>query len=163
MITVSNAGPLITLARIGRFELLRHILDHLYIPQAVYDEVVVKGAGKAGADETQRALSDWIDVLAVKDATMTRSLLTKLGQGESEAITMAMEMRANLVLLDDRKARTMAEFMGLNVSGTIGVLLQAHRRGLVRDLEQVLDELKAKGFHIGDRVYFEALKGNQAF
>lgn len=161
MIAISDAGPLIALARIGRFELLRHILGHLHIPQAVYDEVVLKGAGRAGADETQKALSDWIDVLAVKGATMTRSLLTKLGQGESEAITMAIEMRADLVLLDDRKARTIAEFMGLNVSGTIGVLIQAYGKGLVRDLEPVLDELKAQGFHIGDRVYSEALKGNQ--
>ena len=102
-------------------------------------------------------------MLAVKNATMTRSLLTKLGQGESEAISLAMEMQANLVLLDDRKARTQAEFMGLNVSGTIGVLIQACRKGLVRDLEQVLDELKVKGFRIGDKVYFEALNSSQAF
>lgn len=163
MIIVSNAGPLISLARIERFELLRHILGHLYIPQAVYAEVVVQGARKAGSDETQKALGDWINVLAVKDATMTRTLLTKLGQGESEAISLAMEMQANLVLLDDRKARTMAEFMGLNVSGTIGMLIQAYRKGLVRDLEQVLDELKAKGFRIGDGVYSEALNSSQAF
>ena len=158
MIVVSDAGPLIALAKIERFELLRSILVHLCIPQAVYDEVVVKGAGRAGTDETEKALGDWIDVLSVKNVAMVRSLLTKLGKGESEAIALAAERKADLVLLDDRQARTVAKFMRLNVSGSVGVLIQAHREGLVTDLQQVLDELRERGFWIGDDVYSEALK-----
>jgi len=158
MIVVSNAGPLIALARIERFSLLRSIFGHLCIPQAVYDEVVVKGAGRAGADETRKAVGDWIEILPVKDTAMARSLLTKLGRGESEAIALAMETKAALVLLDDERARTVAEFMGLNVSGTVGVLVQAHGRGFLKDLKRALDELKARGFWIDDRIYSEALK-----
>ncbi len=160
MIAVSNAGPLIALAKVNRFELLHRVLGHLYIPQAVYDEVVVKGTGKAGTDETQKALGDWIEILAVKNAAMIQSLLTKLGRGESEAIALAIEIQADLVLLDDRKARTMAGFMGLNVNGTIGVLIQGYRKGLVTDLQQILDELKAKGFRINDRIYTKVLKSD---
>jgi len=110
---VSNASSLIALARIERFGLLQSVFGHLCIPQAVYDEIVVKGAGKAGADETREAVGDWIEVLPVKDTAMVRSLLTELGRGESEAIALALETEGGLVLLDDRRARTVAKFMGL--------------------------------------------------
>jgi predicted nucleic acid-binding protein len=101
VITVSNAGPLISLARIERFELLRELFGKLYVPQAVYDEVAVEGTGRARANETAKAVGDWIEIREVKDRAMVQSLLTKLGKGESEAITLALEMKANLVLLDD--------------------------------------------------------------
>jgi predicted nucleic acid-binding protein len=94
VIVISNAGPLITLARIERFELLRELFGELYIPQAVYDEVVVIGTGRAGANETEQAVGDWIEVQEVKDLVMVRSLLTKLGKGESEAIALALETKA---------------------------------------------------------------------
>lgn len=155
---VSNASPLIALARIKRFALLQSIFGHLCIPQAVYDEIVVKGAGKAGADETRAALGDWIEVLPVKDTAMVRSLLTKLGRGGSEAIALALETEAGLVLLDDQMARTVARFMGLNVSGAVGVLIQAYEKGFVIDLKQALDALRAMGFWFGDEVHSEALK-----
>lgn len=119
MIVVSNAGPLIALAKIEQFELLRELFGKLCIPQAVYDEVVVIGAGKAGANETRQGVGNWIEVKKVKDLVMVKSLLTKLGKGESEAIALALEMKADLVLLDDYKARATAEFMGLNMTGTM--------------------------------------------
>lgn len=56
MITVSNAGPLIACAKIGRFELLHQLFSQVAIPQAVFEEVVIKGAERAGAKETQAAL-----------------------------------------------------------------------------------------------------------
>jgi len=157
MIVVSNAGPLIALAKIGHFELLRSLFGRLCIPQAVYEEVVIRGAGKPGADETMQASNDWIDVLSVEDVVMVRSLLARLGKGESEAIVLALEKEADLLLLDDRKARAVAEFMGLVVSGTVGVLLQAYKQGAVVDLKQLLDALRAKGFWIDDTVYHRAL------
>jgi predicted nucleic acid-binding protein len=157
MIVVADAGPLIASARIGRFDLLRRVFDHVIIPQAVYDEVVVKGSGRPGSDETQRALGDWVEVASVKSTAMARSLATKLGQGESEAIALAVELSADMILLDDSKARATANFMGLRVSGTVGVLIQAHRSGLLSDLRQALDNLRANGFRIDDEVYRRVL------
>lgn len=158
MIVVSNAGPLIALAKIGRFELLRELFGKLYIPQAVYNEVVVVGTGRAGANETGQAVGDWIEVQEVKDLVMVKSLLTKLGKGEAEAIALALETKANLVLLDDYKARTTAEFMGLNMTGTVGMLSQARKKGLISDLRPLLDELRARGFQLSDNIYNEILK-----
>lgn len=158
MIVVSNAGPLIALAKIEQFELLRELFGKLCIPQAVYDEVVVIGAGKAGANETRQGVGNWIEVKKVKDLVMVKSLLTKLGKGESEAIALALEAKADLVLLDDYKARATAEFMGLNMTGTIGMLSRAQKKGLISDLRPLLDELRAKGFRLSDKVYAEILK-----
>jgi predicted nucleic acid-binding protein len=158
VIIVSNAGPLIALAKIERFELLRELFGKLCIPQAVYDEVVVTGTGKAGANETGQAVGDWIEVQEVKDLVMVKSLLTKLGKGESEAIALALEMKADLVLLDDYKARATAEFMGLNMTGTVGMLSKAQKKGIISDLRPLLDELRARGFRLSDKVYAEILK-----
>ncbi|HDN80212.1 MAG TPA: DUF3368 domain-containing protein [Chloroflexi bacterium] len=158
MIVISNAGPLIALARIRHFELLRDLFGHLLIPQAVYEEVVVKGAGRPGAYETASACGDWLNVVSVKDVTIVRSLLARLGKGESEAIALALEKKADLLLMDDLKARAVAEFMGLAVSGTVGVVFQAYRQGIVSDLNQVLDALRAKGFWIDDDVYNRVLR-----
>jgi predicted nucleic acid-binding protein len=158
VIIVSNAGPLIALAKIERFELLRELFGKLCIPQAVYDEVVVMGTGKAGANETGQAVGDWIEVQEVKDLVMVKSLLTKLGKGESEAIALALEMKADLVLLDDYKARATAEFMGLNMTGTVGMLSKAQKEGIISDLRPLLDELRARGFRLSDKVYAEILK-----
>lgn len=158
MIIVSNAGPLIALAKIERFGLLRELFGKLYIPQAVHDEVVVIGTGRAGANETEQAVGDWIEVQEVKDLVMVKSLLTKLGKGESEAIALALETKADMVLLDDYKARATAEFMGLNMTGTVGMLSQAQKKGLISDLRSLLDELRAGGFRLSDKVYAEILK-----
>jgi predicted nucleic acid-binding protein len=119
---------------------------------------VVRGKGKTGADETQKAVGDWIEVRDVQNEAMVRGFLTKLGRGESETIALALELEADLVLLDDYKARTAAEFMGLNITGTIGVLNEACNRGLITKLKRILDELIAKGVRLSDEVYSEVLK-----
>ncbi len=157
MIAVSNAGPLIALAKIGRFALLRSIFGRLIIPQAVYDEVVIAGTGRPGSDETRQACDAWIEITPVQNTSVARSLVTKLGRGKSEAIALAVALAADVVLLDDSKARAVADFMGLRVSGTVGVLAQAHRTGLLIDLRQTLDELCANGFRVSAEVYPQAL------
>ena len=161
MIVISNAGPLIALARVKCLGLLRALLGKIVIPQAVYDEIVVKGKGKAGADKVRNAVGGWVEVQKVRNEAMVRGFLTKLGRGESEAIALALEMKADLVLLDDCKARTIAEFMGLNVTGTVGVLREAYDRGAITELKPILDELIAKGFHLSDDVYNEVLKAGK--
>ena len=157
MLVVSNASPLILLARMERFELLLQIFGRIVIPEAVYAEVVTNSPGRPGAAETQEGVNNWIEVHPVQQRELARSLLTKLGWGESEAITLALEKNADVVLLDDRKARIAAEFMGLQVRGTVGLLIQAYRQGMIENLEQALDELQKAGIRISEAVYKSAL------
>jgi predicted nucleic acid-binding protein len=153
--TVCNATPLIALARIGRLEPLRLAFEQVAIPEAVYDEVVVKGSGRPGAGEVQRA--DWIQVRTVQDRQWVEELGRFLGKGETEAIILAREISAPWILLDDHKARLLAAQEGLNVVGTLGVLKHLKQRGDLDALRPLFDDLRAAGFSMGEE-YDEILR-----
>lgn len=87
MTVVSNASPLIALARVNRLELLRALFGRLIIPDAVWNEIVLSGVGKAGKADFLRA--DWIETRPVNDRALTSLLKHDLGAGESEAIVLA--------------------------------------------------------------------------
>ncbi len=154
-LVISNAGPLITLAKVGRFHLLHDLFGQIVIPQAVFNEVVHQGAGQAGAYETQRA--DWIETRLVNDRLAVELLREELGLGESEAIVLAQELAASWVLLDDALARRKANRLGLAVMGTLGVLLLAKNSGLIDAVRPILDELGQTDFRASRRVYDEVL------
>ena len=88
MIVVANAGPLIALAQIGHFDLLRLLYGELHIPPAVRDEVVISGQGRPGADEVNGAA--WIRAVEVRDTTAVQLLRDRLDAGESKAIVLAI-------------------------------------------------------------------------
>ncbi len=100
MIVVADASPLIALARIGRLELLREVFGTLLLPDAVWREVVESGVGRAGADAVLHA--DWIERRSVADGALVAALRCDLGAGEAEAIVLARETGAALVLMDER-------------------------------------------------------------
>lgn len=108
MSVVSDATPLISLAAIGALDLLAQLFGNIVIPAAVYHEVVVAGAGKAGAHAVANAA--WIRTRAVKNKRAVRALMNSAGldQGESEALVLAQELNATLLLLDDLAARQIA-------------------------------------------------------
>ena len=97
MSIVSNASPLINLARIGRLELLHKLYGEICIPEAVWHEVVIAGAGLPGA--TLVAAATWIKRHTVVNAVLVRALQQDLDAGESEAIALALELEADLLLM----------------------------------------------------------------
>ncbi len=94
MITVSNATPLIGLASIGRFDLLRQIFGEITIAQAVFDETVTKGRESGGA-KLEVARANWVSVVPVKDRLAVAVLLDELDEGEAETIVLARELKAD--------------------------------------------------------------------
>jgi hypothetical protein len=151
MTVVSNSTPLIYLAAIGRFDLLRALYGRLRIPCAVYEEVVIQGTGRWGAAETAGA--SWIDQHTVADQAKVTSLQIHLHGGESEVIVLAEELHADLVLMDETAARRELARRGIAFIGTVGVLMQAKQHGLITALKPDLDQLRTCGFHLTDRVY----------
>ncbi|MDP2975964.1 MAG: hypothetical protein Q8N45_07090 [Anaerolineales bacterium] len=126
---VSNTGPLIALASIGQFDLLRSLFGRILIPPAVRAEV---------QDETSVAAltaANWIVVQAAQDMLAVQLLRDELDAGESEAIILARELDADLVLIDERVATRKARGVGLQTIGTLGVLLMAKDKGLVAVLK----------------------------
>ena len=155
-LVVSNSSPLIHLARIGRPSLLRQLFGEIAIPPAVYREVVVEGRGRPGSEQV--ASASWIKTMSLREQVLKRALLAFLDEGEAEAIALAVEKNADLVLLDEREARIHAKRLGLKVAGTIGVLLKSKKAGLIESLRDELDKLKETGFRISPVLEEEILK-----
>ena len=156
MSIVSNSSPLIALSAINSLDLLHALYDIVRIPEAVYQEVAVNGAGRRGA--TTIANTPWIVRHAVKDQqTVSQLQSAGLNQGESEVIALALELSASLLILDERHARTIARDRNLQVTGTLGVLIAAKDAGLFTEIKPLLDQLHTSGFYISPQIIAHAL------
>ena len=150
MRAVSNAGPVIHLSWVGRLDLLRAIFAAVLVPLAVRDEVLRAGPDVPGIQAIRDAFAaGWLRVQPVIDAAAVLPLTTELDRGEAEAIVLMRETRADLRLLDERRARARAVHEGLRITGTIGILQLARDRGLVPAVAPVLEELRRHGFWVG--------------
>lgn len=147
---VSNSTPLIALSRIRRFHLLRELFGEVSIPTAVYDEVVSAGRGRAGEAEVENA--QWMIPHQVKNKDLVAFLRISLDAGEAEAIALAKEISADLVLLDDNDGRNIAGSVGINFTGTIGILLRYYQGHRI-DFKEALDELLPHGFRLSKTEY----------
>ena len=101
MIVVCNSSPLIALAKIERLDLLKSLFGRIFIPEAVWEEVALKGRGKPGGEGMEEAINLWVEKRDVQDKLAVEILLTDLGIGEAETIILAKELNADIVLLDD--------------------------------------------------------------
>jgi predicted nucleic acid-binding protein len=155
-IVISDASPLINLARVEQLDLLAVFYGRVIIPRAVYDEVVVRGQGREGSAEVQDA--SWIDVDDPQDDLAVQALAAELGMGEASAIILAQERRAMLLLIDEIRGRRIAQQLGLKVCGTLGVLARAKREGHVSSVRSVLTLLRARGTWIGEGLYEQVLR-----
>jgi predicted nucleic acid-binding protein len=151
VIVVADAGPLIALAAIGQFDLLHLLYGQLHIPSAVRDEVIASGKGRPGERAVRSA--DWIRTVEVDDTTAVQHRTQRRDAGESEAIVLAIQLGADLLLMDEARGRRVAEGRGLNRTGTIGTLIAAKKQGLVISLTPIPDELIAAGFRMSEDLY----------
>ena len=118
---IANTTPLIALANIDRLELLRELYGSIIIPQAVMDEIIREPAKQ----RVRRAI--WIKVESIQDVSQKDAFRARLHTGEVEVMILAREQKADLVIIDDDAAKKTAKFLGLNVTGTLGVLLKSKR------------------------------------
>ncbi len=135
MIVVADSSPLIAMGRIGRLDILHTFFGQLLLPDAVWQEVVEAEREKPGSSDI--AAASWIERRTVKDSAWVNLLKHDLGAGEAEAIVLAREIGAGLVLMDERLGRSAARSLGLNVVGLIGVLIEARNRGLITDAAEM--------------------------
>lgn len=156
MIVVSDSSPLIALADVGQLQLLHELFSTVLIPGAVYEEIVLQGAGRPGAKAIQAAA--WIEQRNVANTGLADALKRELDEGEAEAIALALESGADLVLLDERRGRQRAVHLGLRVTGALGVLVEAKHQHLLAAVRPVLDALRNKAdFWISDDLYRHVL------
>lgn len=85
-------------------------------------------------------------------------IIPLLHKGEIEAIVLAKEINANLVIIDDFLARKYAQYLGLTITGTLGVIVKAKQKGLIKNVKPIIDEMLESGFWIDNKVYLNILK-----
>jgi predicted nucleic acid-binding protein len=157
---VSNATPLIYLAKADRLAILKSTTDRVHIPDAVFKEVVVQGKALKEQDafRVEQAVSEgWIIVRKVKKIL---SLPISIHRGEREVISLAMEIGAKTVLMDDMKGRAACELAGLRPRGTLWVILEAVR---MRQLDfdaflKTLEVMTTSGYYLNEEVYLRAIQ-----
>lgn len=157
MIVVTNSTPIISLAKIDKLHLLRDIFDKIYVPNAVYKEVVLKGKGRPGSKEIEEA--EWVASKEVYNITSKKHLLAYLDEGEAEVILLADELSADLVIMDERKGyEVLSNLLNIKVIGTIAILSMAKDLRLIENIKPYLDKMKANGVWIDDQIYAISLK-----
>jgi predicted nucleic acid-binding protein len=154
-IVACNTTPLIALLLLGRLDLLRDLYGKVIIPPTVRDEFLAGPPQIVRAEALRR--SPWIQTVNLR-VPQNVNFLADLDRGEAEAITLAQEQGADLVIIDEKMGRRYARRLGLTSTGTIGVLLRAKQQGLVQSLKPLIETLRAGGFYLADALVEEALR-----
>jgi predicted nucleic acid-binding protein len=144
MIVVADTSPLNYLVLIGEIDLLPKLYAEVVIPPAVRDELTSAQAPPSVREWIEHT-PPWLKIVAPRTSRDTR--LAMLDLGEREALAVALEIRADLVLVDDRDARLVAEECGLNVAGTLRVLVSAADKGIL-NLANSFARLRTTSFRV---------------
>jgi len=154
MIVVSDTSPILSLALIGQLELLHHLYGTITIPEAVRSEIVA--TDQSGAREV--GLADWIIIHPIALDVAVKLLLREVDQGEAEAIGLALQINADLLLIDERKARHLAAYLELGVVGLLDVLQEAKQHQLITSVKPILDDLITRArFRLSHKLYQRTL------
>jgi hypothetical protein len=143
---VVDASPLIAFQQIGHLPLLQALFTTLLVPNAVAREIAPSVPSQP-----------WIVERQPSQPLAPQVLQASLGAGESEAISLALELRADRFIVDEKAARHLAQALGLRVIGTLGVLLAAKRKGLVPAVRALVEALLEKNFWISPQLVQRAL------
>jgi uncharacterized protein len=146
---ISNTSPLLYLYRIDGLEWLAGLFDSVWVPASVAEEF--KEGRRKGYDVPILEDYEWLELVNPK-AMPSEWLSLDLGPGELGAMALALENPSRIVILDDRLARRTAQFAGLQVWGTLKVLLEAKSKKLVDRIEPYIDKLIEAGMWISDDV-----------
>lgn len=158
MPAISDTSPILSLAVIGHLDLLQEQFEEIFIPQAVLAELKID-AGFHGAPAIQQALNGgWIEAKKIRNDPLAKSLSLDLDQGESEAITLAIDLGVKTIVMDEKIGREYARNLGLKTVGILGVLLIAKKRGRIKSLKSAMTALRNEvGFFISDELYRQIL------
>ncbi|CAN5263939.1 hypothetical protein BH10ACI1_BH10ACI1_25900 [soil metagenome] len=140
MIIVSDTSPVSNLILIERLDILHKLFDEIIIPPAVDAEI--RALKQFGKDLSDYETAEWIKVSAPANLQKVQSLQTNLDEGEAQAIALALEINCDLLLMDERIGTTIARREGLQTVGLVGVLIKAKEVGIIKEVREILDELK---------------------
>jgi predicted nucleic acid-binding protein len=163
VIAVCNSTPLIHLAKINKLELLSRIFNRVISTNQVFEETVTNGGNWVDAARIRAAVEQgWLQVMPMPESLypLYVELCGALGAGEASTIVMALELKPDALIIDERAASKKVQVFGLDsiLTGTIGILVRARKKGLVPELKSILDSLRSTSFWIDDALYWKVLK-----
>ncbi len=142
---ISDTSCFIILTNIGELELLRRVYGQIITTPEI-------------AAEFGEQLPEWVEIAEVKDKYRQTILELQIDKGESSAIALALEMPNSVVILDDYKARKIAERLGVTLTGTIGVIIKAKLGGIIPAIKPMLEKMKQTDFRLSAEIERQALK-----
>ncbi len=160
---ISNASPLMYLAKLKKISLLELLFREITIPSQVYEEVVILGKKENFADAftvEQAKNEGWLVVENISQKKEIEALAAEIDFGEAAVIALARKHSASLLLMDDASARTIAESFGFKVKGTLFVLLRAYKKKIIgkEEVRHLLAQLVREGFRISQELYVQVLE-----
>lgn len=141
---ISDTSCLIILANIGELELLHRTYGQITTTIEI-------------AEEFGNALPSWIEIKAASDKLKQRILTLQIDNGEASAIALAIELGNSILILDDYKARKVAEKLGIEITGTIGVIIKAKLKGLINSVKPLIEKINQTNFRLSEAIITKAL------
>ena len=142
---ISNTSCLIVLDNIGMLDILKELYGKIIITRQVKDEF-------------GENVPEWIEVEEVNDKKYMELVEKFVDLGEASTIALAVEKNESIVILDDMKARKLAQKLNLKMTGTIGIIIKARKKNIITSIAKVLNKLKKDGFRISENLEREALR-----
>lgn len=146
---VINTSPWIALSVCRQTQLLNKLYQNVFMPAAVEKEVMAGGKNETGIAELRKA--DWLQIMKIQDSTKL-SLLHELDRGEAEVIILAQEQQICEVIIDEKIGRMQAHIAGLQVTGTLGLLLRAKKEGFLPKIKPLIEKILAAGIYVHQNI-----------
>ena len=140
-----NTSPIQYIHQLGLIHIIKELFGRVYVPAEVHEEL--NSGRKEGVELPNLEGMDFIKIIEPKVSSFSE-LVRDLGKGETAVILLGLENPGSLVILDDLLARRVAKSLGVKLTGTAGVLINAKMKGLVDDISPYLDKLEHFGFHL---------------
>ena len=159
MIVISDTTPIVSLIKISRIDLLEKLFVEVCIPEAVFRELTTNTIFESEAEVVKN--SPFLKTIPVKNRKSLEILQAASGldDGESEAIILADELKSDILVIDERKGRKVAQKLGITITGTIGILIQAHDEKIIstEDIKNYLEQLRNSNIRLSDSLIQEVL------
>lgn len=156
MVIISDTSCISALLRVGQLNLLESIFEEIIIPQKVMDELFQ--LKNFGIDISPLQNADWVIIKNPNNNALLNRLLIQLDEGEANAITLAIELNADLLIIDEIKGRKIASSLSINITGLAGVLILAKKEGYLKSVKPTLDKiLNETSFRMSKILYQQIL------
>ena len=141
---ISDTSCFIILSKIGELELLQQLFGNV----VTTPEIVA---------EFGEILPNWIEVISVQDKYKKQLFELQVDSGEASAMALALEIENSLLIMDDYKARRLAQTLNIGYTGTIGIIILAKQKGIINSIKPILEKIKETNFHISADLELQAL------